>query len=193
MTLFEYLGVLISVVMGLGVTHLLTGLSKIIRERDTIHVYWVHLLWTFNILLYLMAVWWGMFWWSDLAQWSFLHFLFISLYATTLFLLGSMLFPRFISPDHDFREYFLENRSWFFGIQLAAWLIDIPETVLKAAAGLRPLPDHYEWFIGIMIAISLAGLVFKSPKVHAVLPVVWAVVMLSFISLSTLGTIANPF
>jgi len=32
MTLFEYLGVLISVVMGLGITHLLTGISKVIQH-----------------------------------------------------------------------------------------------------------------------------------------------------------------
>ena len=36
MGVFEYLGVLLSVILGLGLTHLLAGLSKIIHHRKTL-------------------------------------------------------------------------------------------------------------------------------------------------------------
>ena len=39
MAVFEYLGVLISVIMGLGITHLATGASKLIQNRGTVRLY----------------------------------------------------------------------------------------------------------------------------------------------------------
>ena len=52
MTLFEYLGILISVVMGLGITHLLIGVSKTIHLRRTLRIYWVHSVWSVNLLFF---------------------------------------------------------------------------------------------------------------------------------------------
>jgi uncharacterized membrane protein len=68
--MFEYLGVLIAVILGLSLTHLLRGLVKLIHMRRTIKPYWVQVVWTVNILLYVLAVWWGMFWWNRLESWS---------------------------------------------------------------------------------------------------------------------------
>ena len=68
MAVFEYLGVLISVIMGLGITHLATGASKLIQNRGTVRLYVPHLLWTLNVLIYILLVWWGMFWWSNFIE-----------------------------------------------------------------------------------------------------------------------------
>ena len=54
MGVFEYLGVLLSVIMGLGVTHILAGLSKVIHHRKTFKSYWVHTLWCINVLIYIV-------------------------------------------------------------------------------------------------------------------------------------------
>jgi hypothetical protein len=58
--MFEYLGVLIAVILGLSLTHLLRGLSRLIHMRRTVKPYWVQIVWTVNILIYVLAVWWGM-------------------------------------------------------------------------------------------------------------------------------------
>ncbi len=39
MGVFEYLGVILAVIMGLGVTHILAGLSKTIHRRKTVKPY----------------------------------------------------------------------------------------------------------------------------------------------------------
>jgi hypothetical protein len=72
--MFEYLGVLIAVILGLSLTHLLRGLSKLIHMRRTVKPYWVQIVWTVNILIYVLAVWWGMFWWNKLQAWSIEEF-----------------------------------------------------------------------------------------------------------------------
>lgn len=57
MGVFEYLGVILSVIMGLGVTHILVGFSKFIHHRKTVKLYWVQALWAFNVLLYIVTIW----------------------------------------------------------------------------------------------------------------------------------------
>jgi len=46
MSEFEYLAVLVSLVLGLGITHLLTGVGRMIHRRDEFRVDAAHLLWT---------------------------------------------------------------------------------------------------------------------------------------------------
>jgi len=44
MGVFEYIGVLVSVIMGLGITHLATGTSKLIQHRSEVRLYLPHML-----------------------------------------------------------------------------------------------------------------------------------------------------
>lgn len=190
MALFEYLGVLISVVMGLGITHLLIGTSKVIEHRDSIRVYWVHSVWTVNILIYILVIWWGMFWWSSLEEWSFYHFLFVTLYAVALFLLAAVLYPWDFPSDFDFEEHFLKNRAWFFGIQFVAWCIDVPETMVKAGAGLREPPQLYLLFIALMLPLNLVAAFTGNRRYHGFFALYWLVSILGYLGLTTLARIA---
>ena len=190
MTLFEYLGVLLSVVMGLGLTHILIGLSKTIHHRDTVRVYWVHGVWSLNVMVYIVAIWWGMFWWSHLSQWTFLEFLFVILYTVVLFLLASMLYPWDLPVDYDFEQHLMRNRGWFFGILAAAWCIDIPETLMKAESGLRGLPPSYLVWAAVHIIASVIAARTDSRPFHAFFAVFWLVWTLAYLLSTTLGQIA---
>ena len=53
MQAFEYLDVLVSVVIGLAMTHLVLGVIRVIHSRKSTAVYWVHMLWVFNVLYFL--------------------------------------------------------------------------------------------------------------------------------------------
>jgi hypothetical protein len=190
MTLFEYLGVLLSVIMGLGLTHILIGFSKTIHHRDTFRIDWVHLLWALNVIIYIVGIWWGLFWWSGLSRWTFPEFLFVMSYAVVLFLLASILYPWSLSLDFDFERHFVRNRVWFFGILAAAWCIDVAETSLKARGGLRDLPPAYFVWVGVHIVLSLIAARTPSRRFHATFAVFWLVWTLAYLSLTTLGQIA---
>lgn len=189
MGVFEYLGVLISVIMGLGITHLATGATKLIQHRDEVRFYLPHGLWTVNVLIYILLVWWGMFWWSGHDTWRVYEYLFITLYAVALFFLASMLYPWSMDRDIDVRDYFFKNRTWFFGALLVAWCLDIPETVVKSNADLRPLPQEYFWFVGLQLTIAVTGLVTRKHFVHLLLPILWFAVTVYYVLMSTLGQI----
>ena len=189
MGVFEYIGVLISVIMGLGITHLAVGASKLIQNRDTAKPCLPHALWTFNILLQMLMVWWSMFWWSDLDDWSAVYYLGITTYAIVLFLMSAMLYPYDMDKDIDMEAYFFKNRVWFFGLMATAWLLDIPETVGKELTGLRDVPPRYYIFVASMIALALIGIFNSNRRVHLVLPIGWLILLISFISLASVGVI----
>jgi hypothetical protein len=187
--MFEYLGVLIAVILGLSLTHLLRGLSKLIHMRRTIKPYWVQVVWTVNILLYVLAVWWGMFWWNRLESWSIEEFFGIAAYCVVLFMLSSMLYPPEFPSDLDFEDYFFRNKSWFFGIQILAFLLDVPETLAKGVAHLRDVPDQYAIYIPTIILICVIGLLTKNRRVHGGLCIAWLFATVSYVTLTSIDRI----
>ena len=190
MSVFEYLGVLVSVVMGLGITHVLAGVSKTIHHRDTMKIYWVHLVWTVSLLIQILAIWWGMFWWSTLDDWQFFQFLFLALYAILLFLAAGMLYPWSIPEDFDFEHHYMYNRKWFFGILFTAWTVDIPETLYKAGTGLREAPALYLSYVGGLLCICLALAYSKNRWLHGILSIVWLASLIFYLGSTTLAQIA---
>lgn len=189
MGVFEYIGVLISVIMGLAITHLAVGTSKLIQCRDTAKPYLPHALWTVNILLHILMIWWSMFWWSSLEDWNAFYYLGITLYAIVLFLMAAMLYPYDMHHDIDVEAYFFRNRRWFFAMMIVAWLLDVPETLGKEWTGLRDVPPSYSVFIVSMITIAIVGIVSSNRKVHIALPIAWLMLLVSFIGVPTVGFI----
>ena len=187
--MFEYLGVLISVILGLALTHLLRGLAKLIHMRRTVRPYWVHIVWTINILIYVLAIWWGMFWWNKLQVWTIEEFLFIIGYSIVVFMLASMLSPWDFAHGLDFEQYFFANKSWFFTIFLVATLMDIPETLEKGISNLREVPRQYVIFIPIALTILVTALFSKSRRVHGVLGISWLVLILAYLAFTSLARI----
>jgi hypothetical protein len=133
-----------------------------------------------------------MFWWTSLQEWTFYHFLFITLYAIVLFLLAALLYPWRISNDFDFKEHFLKNRAWFFGVHFIAWCIDVPETTLKAESELRELPELYFAFVGTMLPLTLLSALTSNQRYHQFFAIFWLVIVLGYLGLTTLAKIASP-
>jgi hypothetical protein len=184
--MFEYLGVLISVILGLALTHLLRGLAKLIHMRRTVRPYWVHIVWTINILIYVLAIWWGMFWWNRLEVWTIERFFFIAAYSSVLFMLASMLYPPEFSADLNCEAHFFANKNWFFGIQLVAFLIDIPETLAKGVSHLRDVPRQYMAYIPVILIICVIGLWTTNRRVHGALCIAWLLATMSYVTLTSI-------
>jgi hypothetical protein len=191
MGIFEYLGVLISVIMGLGITHLAVGASKLVQNRDRCKPYITHSLWSLAVLLYILIVWWGMYWWSKHVDWRAYQYLFITLYALTLFFLSALLYPYDMDKDIDVEAYFFKQRRWFFSVFIIAWLLDIPETLSKGQTALREVPPDYLVFVISHISICVVGLITENRAVHVALPIIWMTATLVFIGSSTMSIIAN--
>jgi len=52
MSEFELLAIPLSLILGLGVTHILTGVTDAIRERERVPLHWLPIAWAFLIFLF---------------------------------------------------------------------------------------------------------------------------------------------
>ena len=94
MSAFEYLSVLISIILALGMTRVLAGVGEMLQARSHRHIYWVHAIWIVNLFLYMVIAWWIFYRWRNQQPWTFFLFLFVLISPTILYLASIVLFPR---------------------------------------------------------------------------------------------------
>ncbi|MEM9303861.1 MAG: hypothetical protein AAGE01_17225 [Pseudomonadota bacterium] len=131
MSIFEHVSVFISIILGLGVVHLLGGISLILDTRVRARVYWIHLLWTANLLLLSVLVWLANFVLSPLETFSAPHILNLVAYSMTIYLMCGLLYPVRGGEVTDFREHFHANRVRFYVVGLLFVATDALDGVLE--------------------------------------------------------------
>ncbi len=188
MSQFEYVMVLVSIVLGLGITHLLVGVGSLMDRLSghgkSVSLYWGHLTWVAYLFVYLIGFWWWEFSWSAENPWGLLIYLFLILYAAVLFLLCEILFPRRGDEVADFEEYFMSIRKWFYGLLLAVTVIDVGESFLKGPDYMERLGQMYWGLIITLVAIAIIGSLRSGRRLHGFL----ALIALVFQSVQLLTT-----
>ena len=120
MELFEFVMVLVSIIVGLGITALLTGLADMLRARRTIRPYWVHSLVIVLVFLALAQVWWESWGLAAATEWSFVGLLMMLTSPICLFLISHLLFPE-TQAGTDYSEYYysMGGAVWWIGAAAA--------------------------------------------------------------------------
>lgn len=116
MALFEFLMVLVSIIIGLGLTEILTGVASSIRCRTTVNFYWVHLVLVLAIFIALLQQWWEIWGLRNASEWSFLALLFMLTAPVCLYLISHLLFPEPVEGADIEIYYYNEMRPiWILG------------------------------------------------------------------------------
>lgn len=105
MSLFEFLMVLVSIIIGLGVAEILTGVARQIRFRASIRGYWVHSVLATTIFFALIQQWWEIWGLRAVPEWTFHALVMMLTGPVGLFLIAHLLFPEPIQGA-NFREYY---------------------------------------------------------------------------------------
>ncbi|MFA6211320.1 MAG: hypothetical protein WC714_17935 [Candidatus Obscuribacterales bacterium] len=141
--LFEHCRLIIGMILSLAIARLLSGLARFVQHPKKVKIYPVHLCWVFAILLHLIHFWWWEFKLIAVQNWTFEAYLLLILYAITIFLLCSLLFPDDMQEYAGYEEYFLSRRKWFFGLFAFNFVIDLADTALKGAHHFQSLGWEY--------------------------------------------------
>src|SRR3954464_4562138 len=166
MEMFNYVMVLASVIIGLGITHLLQGVGAIVQHPGREKTYWIHLVWVAATFLRAIFWWWFEFRLSKITEWTFTLYVFVLAYAVVLYLWCALLFPRDLVGYDGFKEYFYSRRRWFFGIGLAGQGIDVADTLLKGTAHFRALGPSYVVAIASLTVLFLIAMRTRSERYH---------------------------
>lgn len=181
MDAFSYLSVLLSIILGLGLTQVLTGVGRVIRHRDRVHVDWLPMLWAGVLLVVYVQVWWSMFGLRELRSWTFIQFLIVLLQTVTLYMMAAMLLPEQIEESGtDLRGYYDRHHRWFFGFFLATLVISVGKDVI--IGGHLPEASNLA-FHAIFAAISVSAIVVARRRYHEIVGVAAAAAVVAYIGL----------
>jgi hypothetical protein len=113
---FDYLAVLISIILGLGITQLLTGVGRWIEQRRVLQAFSPAMIWAGILLLVHVQTWWSMFGLRFVTDWTFVRFAMVLLQPVILYLLATIVLPSERGPVLDLRANYRDQRLWFFGL-----------------------------------------------------------------------------
>ena len=189
---FEYIMVLVSIVVGLGITHILSAVGSAIRRirghGAHIRLDPVYLCWVGTMFIWLVTFWWWEFKFSTLnIEWTVGLYLFIIGYAVCLYLTSVVLVPSRMEGVDDSYEYFLKGRKWFFSLLTLAVFFDVVDTYLKGP--IRILQPIYVVQIFLFLVLCVTGAFSKSHQLQLFTAVVFFLVQLVylFVDLPLLG------
>lgn len=164
---FLHVRVLIGIVLGLGITQLLTGLARLIQHPKRDRLYWVHLGWVFSILLNLIHFWWWQFELRNVTAWNFELYFFVTFYVTLYYLLCALLFPTKIDDYGGYEDYFLSRRHWFFGILALIYAVDFIDTWIKGAVYFASLGLEYPIRNVVYILLCVLAAAWRDKRFQA--------------------------
>jgi hypothetical protein len=178
MGLFEFLMILVSVVIGLGLTEILTGWASLLRARGEVRAYWVHVLLQCGVFFALLQQWWEFWEMEGMGEISFFAVLVVLAPPIILFLIAHLLFPT-RAQGADLEEYYYSHSSLI-------WILVTVGTL--AGTFVEPLVFGYPVFhpanlSGIpMVVFCLALAASKNRRIHSVLvPILILMVLLDTI------------
>ncbi len=171
---FEYVMVLISIIIGLGIAHVLLGVGAIIDRRadgPPIEIGRAYPVWLAFVFLWMVQFWWWEFRFSELrSEWPMGLYFFLVAYAVAVFLLAVILIPQRWAAVEDLSAYFLKRRGWFYSLLLWATAMDIADSWLKG--GRHYLVEEMgllTWVLWVVQAVAVVvGLRSRRLRTHEI-------------------------
>jgi hypothetical protein len=178
---YSHVKVVISIIVGLGITTLLKGFAIFVQHPKRAKVSLLHLGWAASLLLWIIHFWWWEFRLTMVPQWTFEIYFFVILYAILFYFLSTLLFPSDLKDYAGYEDYFLSRRVWFFGFLAATFVADIIDTSLKGSAYLHSFGIEYPIRIAVSLLLCIVAMITRNRRIQMILLAVSFLYQISFI------------
>lgn len=164
MDAFNYLSVMVSMVLGLGLTQLFAGIGNMVQVRRRVKPYWLHAMWIVLMIGLHLQMWWSFWMMRGVQEWTYTGFAFVLLGPATLVIASHVLLPELVDGTIDVRKHYYDTHTVFFGLLAAAgaWAL-----LIEAVMGLRSLVVMFRlvqvFGIGLMVLCAWS----TNRRVHA--------------------------
>lgn len=165
MSQFEYLSVLVSIIIGLGLSHLLSSAARLIQLRHRARLYVPALCWMALLFLAHIQIWWVAFERRTDPRWNFFSFLLYLLIPITVFVLSYLIIPDLEGEQVDLKASYYANRVWIFALFGLVPLISLGEEYLRDD-GIKTDTDVLFRLCFTVLAFCAAGT--RNERFHAV-------------------------
>lgn len=116
---FSFVMVLLSIIVGLGITELLTNVAHQIQQRTKSKPYWLHSLLVIIVFIAFLQQWWEMWSLHSEEMWTFPVLLLMLGGPVCLYLIAHLLFPDEIEGT-DFKSAYFEDSRIIYMIAALA-------------------------------------------------------------------------
>ena len=179
MSRFEYLSVLVSIVIALGIAEVTISWGRIVQIRTRVSFSWLHGFWSVFLLLLMIQFWWGFWNFRNVEVWSFGALLAVVVLVITLVFCALLLVPRLSGSERlDLLELFLSNVRPFF--LLGAFLIVQLAVVDVVVAG-TPLVHPENAIRLVAVFVTLAAAASTNVRFHTAIAVCAAALLSGFL------------
>jgi hypothetical protein len=181
---FNYLAILISLVIGLAMAQVLTGLGRLIQARARVVFYWPSVVWAVLFLVIQIESWWSLFRMRGVQVWNFFAFLVVVAHPVGLYLICSLILPDpaefSAARPVDLRANYFDHRHWFYGLIIAVSVTRLARPWVTPDAPLTALDVTVQIMI---IGAAAVAMVTRNVVVHRALPVLACVLMATYYAL----------
>lgn len=177
---FEYVVVLTSLILGLGIAQILTSVADILSNLKNVKLCLPHALLTLAVFLLHIQEWWINYQYSAVVkEWTLGIILSILIYPILLFLLARMLFPTGIrGHETDLNHYFFDQWRWFYGLAFATFLVSAwQNTFIQKLEVMESWPQ----FVASLIYLSVISFKIKQSWVHSLLQIASIIGLIIFL------------
>ncbi len=161
---FNFIIVLVSIILSLGLSKLIAGIGYIVEHRKKVSVYPLHLMAITLVFLLQMQFWWALFDERQIESWNFFMFLFFSLAPLLYYLISELLVPHKDNADEmNFAEYYWRRNQivYFLGIAVE---------INKSISDLLLFQDAVHWeqhlIRGVAVGLLLVMIVVQKQRIH---------------------------
>lgn len=174
-SVFDYLAVLISIVLGLALAHVLTYFARLIARRHEARVYWPGALWMAIMFVLVLLAWWSDFSLVHHRTFSFAAFIVAMLVPSLLYVMCVVLFPH----EQPMREAYWQHNRAFFLLFIAALLATFLQTFLIDGA----ISTNIDSLMKLLLLLVLAGAAaIQIERLHKAVVVFAAALMVVYVS-----------
>ena len=177
---FNYLSVLLSIILGLAITQILKGFRGLVLSRARVVSYWPSLVLSGLLLLIAVQSWWAMFEMRSIPAWTFPMFAAVLLQTTLLYMLAALVLPDFFGDGTvDLRLHYFAHRQLFFALFVAVLTVSIgKEWVLY-----RKVPDPIDLTFQLsFMAFAVAGTLTSREWFHKLFCLIGVLTFVAYIT-----------
>lgn len=181
MSPFEYLSVLLSVILGLAITQVLQGYRSLLLSRSRIRLHLPTLIWSVLVLLFATQAWWASFGLEARQEWRFDVFAVILLQMALLYVMAAVILPDVPEGANvNLEGHFEAQRGPFFWSLLLVLAVSLIKDLMLQGS-LPEAPNVvFHLFLG---GIAVASLLTRRYLVHVALAVAAALSFAGYVAL----------
>ena len=175
---FDHLSIFVSMIIALGVRHLILSVVNMINFRGKVRIYYPTMVWMIFLLLLQLQIWWVFYYRHDNSDWSYFAFLLYLYIPITVSMLSHLLLPE-VKADTNLEGIYNRNRKWFFGLLGSVAFISLLEDFISFTQRF----DLNFWFRVLFIVLCGTGLWNGSKRLQLPFALVVLVLFIVFIAL----------